>query len=142
MEFVTLITNDNQEFTVEKRIAKECLTLKNIIEEVGTDESIPLSDVSGKNLIKVVEYAKHFFEKGTDENWEKEFCNVEQSVLFEMILASNYLNYPSLLDLTCKTVANMIKGKTPEEIRKTFDIANDFTEEEEEAVKKENEWCE
>ena len=36
----------------------------------------------------------------------------------------------------------MIKGKTPEEIRKTFNIKNDFTPEEEEQVRKENEWCE
>ena len=63
-----------------------------------------------------------------------------------------------LLDVTCKTVANMIKGKTPEEIRKTFNIKNDFTQAEEEQVRwqltlddtnrcfdqvrKENEWCE
>lgn len=39
-----------------------------------------------------------------------------------------------MLDVTCKTVANMIKGKTPEEIRKTFNIKNDFTEEEEAQV--------
>ena len=37
--------------------------------------------------------------------------------------------------MTCKTVANMIKGKTPEEIRKTFNIKNDFTPSEEEQVK-------
>lgn len=36
----------------------------------------------------------------------------------------------------------MIKGKTPEEIRKTFNIKNDFTTSEEEQVRKENEWCE
>ena len=47
-----------------------------------------------------------------------------------------------LLDVTCKTVANMIKGKTPDEIRKTFNIKNDFTPAEEEQVRKENEWCE
>ena len=40
-----------------------------------------------------------------------------------------------LLDVTCKTVANMIKGKTPEEIRKTFNIKNDFTPSEEEQVR-------
>jgi S-phase kinase-associated protein 1 len=34
------------------------------------------------------------------------------------------------------------QGKTPEEIRKTFNIKNDFTPEEEEQVRKENEWCE
>jgi S-phase kinase-associated protein 1 len=34
----------------------------------------------------------------------------------------------------------MIKGKTPEEIRKTFNIKNDFTPREEEQIEKENEW--
>ena len=34
-------------------------------------------------------------------------------------------------DVGCETVANMIKGKTPEEIRKLFNIVNDFTPEEE-----------
>lgn len=42
----------------------------------------------------------------------------------------------------CKTVADEIKGKTPEEIRTRFNIKNDFTPEEEEEVKRENAWCE
>ena len=74
--------------------------------------------------------------------WDKEFCNVDQPTLFELILAANYLDIKSLLDLTCKTVANTIKGKSPEEIREFFNIKNDFTPEEEEKVRKENEWCE
>lgn len=32
-------------------------------------------------------------------------------------------------------------GKTPEEIRKTFNIRNDFTPEEEEEVRRENQWA-
>jgi S-phase kinase-associated protein 1 len=36
----------------------------------------------------------------------------------------------------------MIKGKTPEEIRKHFNIVNDFTPAEEAQVREENEWCE
>lgn len=67
---------------------------------------------------------------------------VDQGTLFELILAANYLDIKGLLDVTCKTVANMIKGKSPEEIRKTFNIKNDFTPAEEEQVRKENEWCE
>lgn len=55
--------------------------------------------------------------------------------------AANYLNIKGLLDLTCQTVADMIKGKTPEEIRKTFNIKNDFTPEEEEEVRRENAWA-
>ncbi|PKI49138.1 hypothetical protein CRG98_030484 [Punica granatum] len=46
--------------------------------------------------------------------------------------AANYLNIKGLLDLTCQTVVDMIKGKTPEEIRKAFNIKNNFTPEEEE----------
>ena len=42
-------------------------------------------------------------------------------------------------DVGCKTVANMIKGKTPEEIRKLFNIVNDFTPEEE--VRLDSEKC-
>ena len=34
-----------------------------------------------------------------------------------------------------------VEGKTPEEIRKTFNIKNDFTAAEKEQIRKENEWC-
>jgi S-phase kinase-associated protein 1 len=56
--------------------------------------------------------------------------------------AANDLDIKALLDVGCKTVANMIKGKSPDEIRKTFNIQNDFTPEEEEQIRRENEWAE
>ena len=51
-------------------------------------------------------------EKRTDdiEPWDQEFLKVDQGTLFELILAANYLDIKGLLDVTCKTVANMIKG--------------------------------
>ena len=74
--------------------------------------------------------------------WDANFVKVEQDVLFELILAANYMDIKSLLDLTCAKVASMIKGKTPEQIRQTFNITNDFTPEEEAQVREENKWCE
>ena len=62
--------------------------------------------------------------------WDKDFVKVDDETLFNLILAANYLDIKSLLDLTCKTVADEIKGKTPEEIRVRFNIKNDFTPEE------------
>jgi S-phase kinase-associated protein 1 len=85
-------------------------------------------------------------EGATEEitGWDLEYitnCG-DMDTLFKIILGANFLDIPRLLDLGCKHVANMIKGKKTEEIRKTFNIENDFTEEEEEQVRKENEWCE
>jgi S-phase kinase-associated protein 1 len=116
---------------------------------------IPLHNVTAKILAKVLAYCTYHDEHPvpkTEEKddkksgdiipWDKEFCTVDKDTLFELILAANFLDIKPLLDVTCKTVANMIKGKSPEEIRKTFNIKNDFTPEEEEKVRKENEWCE
>lgn len=75
-------------------------------------------------------------------DWDNTFVSIEQEVLFELILAANYLDIKCLLDLTCAKVASLIKGKTPEEIRQQFNIANDFTPEEEAQVREENKWCE
>lgn len=47
-----------------------------------------------------------------------------------------------LLDLCCARIASFIKGKTPEQIRTNLNIPNDFTPEEEAAVKAENKWAE
>merc|ERR1712072_1414082 len=60
---------------------------------------------------------------------------------FDMILAANYLDIKDLLELTCEKVASMIKGKTPEEIRKVFNTQNDFTPAEEDEIRKENQWA-
>ena len=121
---------------------------------MGDGEDVPLPNVSAKILARVIEYCQEHVKgeakdeagkaaKSEDElkAWDAEFTKVDQGTLFELILAANYLNIKPLLDLTCLTVANMIKGKTPEEIRKTFNIENDFTPEEEEEVRRENQWA-
>lgn len=112
-----------------------------------------MPNVSSKILSKVIEYCTYHVnvskakeDKAAPDSeevkaWDNEFVKVDQGTLFDLILAANYLNIKGLLDLTCMTVANMIKGKSPEEIRKTFNIKNDFTPEEEEEVRRENQWA-
>ena len=75
-------------------------------------------------------------------SWDSDFLIVDQRTLFELILAANYLDIKGLSDVTCKAVANVIEGKSPEEIQKIFNIKNVFTPAEEEQIRKENEWCE
>ena len=160
MPQIKLRSSDSEIFEVDVEIAKMSETIKTLLEDCclnGNDkEPIPLPDVNAAILRKVIEWSNHHKddppppvdeenrEKRTDdiEPYDQEFLKVDQRTLFELISAAHYLDIKGLLDVTCKTVANMIKGKTPEEIRKTFNIKNGFTAEEEEKVRKENEWYE
>lgn len=151
---VTLKSSDDELFEVDEIVAYESQTVKDMIEDTGTNSPIPLLNVSSKILAKVIEYCHYHVvearKSGDDKPglpedevkvWDSEFVKVDQATLFDLILAANYLNIKSLLDLTCQSVADMIKGKTPEEIRKTFNIKNDFTPEEEDEVRRENQWA-
>ncbi|MED6220484.1 SCF ubiquitin ligase complex protein SKP1b [Stylosanthes scabra] len=147
---ITLKSSDGEAFEVDEAVALESQTIKHMVEDDCADSGIPLPNVTSKILAKVIEYCKKHVEAANAEEkpneeelktWDADFVKVDQATLFDLILAANYLNIKSLLDLTCQTVADMIKGKTPEEIRKTFNIKNDFTPEEEEEVRRENQWA-
>ncbi|XP_059624695.1 SKP1-like protein 1A [Cornus florida] len=154
---VVLRTSDGETFEVEEAVALQSQTIKHMIEDDCADSIIPLPNVTSKILPKIVEYCKKHIEKHIetpksedktsddalktfDANFVKE-VEADQATLFDLILGANYLDIKSLLDLMCQTVANMIKGKTPEEIRKTFHIKNDYTLEEEKEVRRDNAWA-
>jgi S-phase kinase-associated protein 1 len=150
---IDLVSQEGDNFQVDVNVAKMSELVKTMIPE-DDDESeaqeIPLPNVKSQILGKVIEFCKHYVSDPMNEiekplksanmsevvqEWYANYVDVEQEVLFELILAANYMDIKPLLDLTCATVASMIKGKTPEEIRKTFNIVNDFTPEEEAQVR-------
>ncbi|CAM9949219.1 unnamed protein product, partial [Chrysoparadoxa australica] len=154
---VHLLSQDGESFDVPVKVAQMSELVKTMIDDdaEGEDQEaqeIPLPNVKCNVLAKVIEFCKHHEQDTMHEiekplksanmhevvqEWYASFVQVEQEILFELILAANYMDIKPLLDLTCATVASMIKGKTPEEIRKTFNIVNDFTPEEEAQVREE-----
>uniref|UniRef100_UPI00358F3B54 S-phase kinase-associated protein 1-like n=1 Tax=Myxine glutinosa TaxID=7769 RepID=UPI00358F3B54 len=157
MPSIKLQSSDGEVFEVDVEIAKQLVTIKTMLDDLGMDEEgddepVPLPNVNAAILRKVVQWCSHHKddppppeddenkEKRTDDIpvWDQEFLKVYQGTLFELILAANYLDIKGLLDVTCKTVANMMKGKTPGEIRETFNIKNDFTEEEEQQCQRQH----
>ncbi|XP_045831837.1 SKP1-like protein 1A [Trifolium pratense] len=144
---ILLKSSDGKTFEVEPAIAMQSQTIKHMIDDNCADETgIPIPNVTGKIMAKVIEYCKKHVEATSSEKnpfstFDREFVMVDQPTLFDLILAANYLDIKGLLDLTCQTVADMITGKTPEEIRKTFNIENDFSPEEEAEVRRQNDWA-
>jgi len=154
---LSLKSQDAQTFKVRRDVAMMSALIKTMWSGDKSETEIPLPNVRGAILKKVIKYME-YHQTNPPKEIEKplksanmrevvsesdaNFVEVDQETLFELILAANYMDIKPLLDLTCAKVASMIKGKTPEEIRKRFNIQNDFSPEEEEAVRAENKWAE
>lgn len=50
------------------------------------------------------------------------------------------MNIEHLVELTCKTFADIIKVNSPQEIGRRFNIQNDIPREDEEELRRENQW--
>ncbi|XP_052162567.1 SKP1-like protein 5 [Oryza glaberrima] len=139
---ILLISSDGEHFNVPVAAASLSQLVSNMIEDDCTTNGVPLPNVASK----VIEYCGKHAAAAEDEekelkSFDAEFMiDVDKNMLYGLLLASNFLNIKSLLDLCCQHTANLIKGKSPEQIRKEFGIKNDFTPEEEE-IRKENTWA-
>ncbi|PWZ37727.1 SKP1-like protein 4 [Zea mays] len=152
-KMLTLRSSDFEEFEVEEAVMMKSEIIRFMIEDDCADNVIPLPNVNSKTLALVIEYCNKHVHASTSassaggggevdlKKWDAEFVKVALATLFDLIMAANYLDIKGLQGLTCRAVVDMIQGKSPEEIRKTFNIKNDLTKEEEEAIRSENSWA-
>ncbi|CAH8383462.1 unnamed protein product [Eruca vesicaria subsp. sativa] len=150
-KIITLTSSDGERFEVSETVARQFEIVAHMLEDGCTGSTVPITTVDSTILAKVIEYCKKHVEAGdvegneeatkTLKDWDEEFVKVEMDTLFSIILAANYLNIKGLLDITCQKAADNIKDKTPEEVRKIFNVENDFSVDEEAAVRKENDWA-
>ena len=130
-------------FEVERGVACMSALIKNMIRDCVGDERIPLPDVKAAILNNVVDYctyhknvppkainklltSNNLMECGASA-CDPTFLHIEQGEFFNLIMAANYLDIERLLPLTCTKVAAGVKGKSAEEIRKQYNLVNDFT---------------
>ena len=98
---------------------------------------VHLTPVRGEILTKVIDFCTHFKTEAMKEiqrplksrnmgevvqQWYADYVNVDVALLLEVMIAANYMSIQPLVELTCAAVAGLIKGKTPDEIRKTFSV--------------------
>jgi S-phase kinase-associated protein 1 len=128
-------TSDGELVDVEKGVAtKMSLAIRKKIESAGPNGVIQLDNITARALSKVMEYchmhtAPHIvtMEKGMDlKTWDERFVKLDPGTLCELASAAYHLQIKPLVDLTCQAIAQLLKGKTPAEIRRTFNILYDF----------------
>ncbi|EGT38158.1 hypothetical protein CAEBREN_19269 [Caenorhabditis brenneri] len=136
----TLISSDGEQFQADGHslklskvlsLAAKCLQ--------STETTIHVEKVKGDTLKRVLEWCENHKDDGPyvskcgpglrlphwDFRWLKSLDNQQ---LFDLITATNDLQMKQLMDYSCKTVANMAKGKSPEQLRQIFGILTDEEE--------------
>lgn len=96
---VTLRSSDGEVFEVEEVVALESQTIKHMVEDDCADSVIPLPNVTGKILSKIIEYCKKHVDAAsakTDDKvstndddvkaFDADFAKVDQATLFDLIL--------------------------------------------------------
>ncbi|XP_051121653.1 SKP1-like protein 12 [Andrographis paniculata] len=148
---LTLRSSDGKEFEISRIVAQQSSTIMNLLdlkEESNTDV-IPIPEVDGSTLEKLIELMSNHTEKSFKYLGVKErkefyndfFANLKIRDVLNFGLAANYLGVQVIFDEACQKMADMIKNKSVEWVRKVFEIKNDFTSEEEVDLKKENKWA-
>lgn len=149
---ISLRTADCHLFEVDEPVAMEFEIVKSFFDEnedAVDGTVVPLPNVSAEPLAGIIEFCKahvDFRAKGVERDEVKKF-NAEyikekgNEQLKELILAANYLNIKEMLEFLTETIADRIKNKSVEYVRAYFGTDNDFTPEEEEAVRNENAWA-
>ncbi|CAO2210133.1 unnamed protein product [Urochloa humidicola] len=115
-----------------------------MIENGGTFGGVPLPNVTGNILAKVLEYCNKpttVIIKEELKEFNEVFVDVDRATLLQLILAANYLDMKRLLDIASHKVADSIKDKSSKEIMDMFNIQNDFTPEENAETHRENAWA-
>ncbi|KAG6386031.1 hypothetical protein SASPL_154916 [Salvia splendens] len=124
---IVLISKEKQNFEVNEAAAMLSNTVKNMIEDGCTEGGIPLPNVDSATLAKVLEYCNaHAAAAAADGDLNKFDSDYKKSLEDDRV--QNML-------------FDVILGKTPEQIRTKFHIINDYTPEEEAAVRRENQWA-
>ena len=152
LRHLTLLSKDHQSFSLSKEAAASSDLLKTMMEGDVDASEVQLFHIESSIVRRVIDYLEYHrtvppraIEKpivSTQmvelvDHWDAAYIDVEQEVLFALLLAANYLHVKSLIALCCAKLASLLKNQTPEQIKATLGIKGDVTAQEEADIAKE-----
>ncbi|KAI1774622.1 E3 ubiquitin ligase complex SCF subunit sconC [Hypoxylon cercidicola] len=155
---LTLISKDDVKISISRKAASLAQILEDLIEDLPESETelpVPLDAVDGATLKIVVDWCEHHSQHSQEQSetfnpsspceippWDTAFLTFDnKQTIFDVTNAANYMNIETLLDYCIKKVAKSLMGKSTQEMRDCLGIESDYTPEEEEKIRKENEWA-
>lgn len=111
-----VLTSDYRTIRLPIEVYEKSEILKYTFEEFGNEGPFPMPNVDSRIMDRIIHYTLN--DVSIVEN---------QQTLFDIAKATDYLNMPELLDKVCKEIANLLKGKSPKEIRSILNISSNNT---------------
>ncbi|KAK1284341.1 SKP1-like protein 21 [Acorus calamus] len=137
--YIWLQTADGSIQQVEEEVAMFCpMICQEILQKgMGSSKNYAISlpqRVNPAILSLILDYCRFHQVPGRSnkerKSFDEKFIRIDTKRLCELTSAADSLHLKPLVDLTSRALARMIEGKTPEEIRETFHLPDDLTEEE------------
>jgi len=132
---IKLTSSDGKHFTVDYNLMSFHSTfIKQMFEFCPGDENennkpkdeLKLERVTSGALEKIIEWVNHHKLDHSITQWDIRFMDMDQYTLCALIKAANFLDMEVLHTHGCKAVADMLIGKSTEEMRATFGIKEDL----------------
>jgi S-phase kinase-associated protein 1 len=160
----TLVSNDGAKVRATSLAVKQSITFGTMLEildeEMTRDMPIPVPEVDGETLSKVVEWCEQHRDDKVPElgyerverpnhattaavpGWDAQFLEpLDRDLLFKITNAANYLEIQLLLKYGVQVIAKRIKGMSIPEMREFLNIENDLTPEQEAEIREQNKWA-
>jgi len=150
-DVVTLVSQEKTAFRVPKKAALQSHLVRTALEDDRDAKEVALVHISAPIVEKCILYMQYHVDvpprkiesplkssnmKELVDRFDAKFVDdIDLDTLMKLLLAANYMDIKSLLELICAKVASMMKGKTAPQIRKAFNIREEFTPEEYEEIK-------
>jgi hypothetical protein len=119
-----VIASGGCELVVDTFIARQCRTLKNLLEDLSDPESaVPLGQFDSETLRTFFSWLDHVQDPRCPpklDKWEKALLDRPLERIVQLALAANFLDSPLLHERACMALARRCLGKTAREIRESF----------------------
>jgi S-phase kinase-associated protein 1 len=134
MDDIIVETSDGMEMKVSKKILEKSETLN---QDLGAQSGkLPIPNVTSYVLMEIDKILHQDVVGDSLPLYPDDF-----NLLIELTSAFNFLDMPEQLTQICRKHAEILRDKSPEEIRHLYNLPDDLTPSEKEQLKKDNAWA-
>lgn len=133
--YITLVSCDNVHICIPKSIAVQSKLVSTVLETDTDATEVNIHSVYGTTLEQIVHYMTYntlpdlFY----TNPWNRDMT-------YNLLSASDYMIIPPLLEAVCTYIVDVMKDKSPEEIRSIMDIHDDLSVEQRSKLIQDTSW--